>query len=297
MSIRHRIQSRLSSLKTRVPFLNHGPVRLTIRWDDFELPNSIGFGKRKSLPEFQGLIAEYVQQSGPCMVRVVAGNAGADPDVAEILRFAHRVGCPTELVISGITLDTESLSRIFLSGVDTILLPIGGVSSKVHDVVVGIPISESTETLQQLLRMKSGTNTSIVVLLPWVGDTPLEANAIREWTRELGVDQVQIQVPYKGRDMSDETIPHHPHLSKMLLSVLRDAQDAPGWKRHQPWSCPVGQQRLEISKVGRVCACPFKQPVMWNREALTDLWDRLEPHRKEISNCDRICLHRELRFS
>jgi len=200
-------------------------------------------------------------------------------------------------VISGASLDTESISRIFLSGVDSILLPIGGVSSKVHDAVVGIPISQSTETLQQLLRMKSGTKTSIGVLLPWVGDTPLEANAIREWTRELGVDQVQIQVPYKGRDMSDETIPHHPYLSKMLLSVLRDTQDAPGWKRHQPWSCPVGQQRLEVSKVGRVCACPFKQPIMWNRDALTDLWGRLESHRQEISTCDRICLHRELRFS
>lgn len=297
MSIRHRIQSRLSSLKTRVPFLNHGPIRLTIRWDDFELPNAIGFGKRKSLPEFQGLIAEYVQQSGPCMVRVVAGNAASDPDVAEILRFAHRIGCPTELIISGSNLEPDSIARLLLSGVDTILLPIGGVSSKVHDEVVGIPISESTDTLQALLNARNGTHTSIGVLLPWMGETPLEANAIREWTRELGVDQVQIQIPYKGRDMSDETIPHHPYLSKMLLRVLRDTQDAPGWKRHQPWSCPVGKQRLEVSKLGRVCSCPFKQPIVWNRDGLQDLWARLAPHREEIANCDRICLHRELRFS
>lgn len=283
---------------------NTGPTRLTLRFGKRDLSSAIGIGKKRSTAEFQGLIADCVQQMGALPVHFIVDDAVDDSSVYELLRFAHRLGCSTEVLLSGIGVTTEIAERILLTGVDTVWIRFGGVSAEVHHSTTGVMIEHSTSALQNLIAQRTALEVSgvaIGVLVPWVGDSPSQMEPLKAWLNEEGVDFIQTHFPYYGQDMSNVSIPKHQHLSTLLNVVLQDGENQegdpkPGWRRRQPWSCPVGRNRLEVSKYGRVCACPHKKPILWNKEGLSDLWKKLRDHRQEINHCDRVCLNRELRF-
>ena len=294
--LRQRFSYRIRKIFGHLPINMVKPVRLTIRWGQQDLENSLGFGKKVPLAHFQKLITEFIQVSGPHAVHLIALENADDPDVAAILRFAHRLGCPTEVVLNGRKLQSKTVDALLDSGVDVIWVPIGGLSQENHYAQSKVAIEESNDLLYDLVQRSKETSTQIGIAIPWSGESPNEAAAIRDWSKEIGVSLVQIALPYFGKDMSDHSLPDHKHLSSLLKKVLNDKSTKPGWKRLHPWVCPVGNLRLEISKNGRVCSCPFKTPVLWEKETFGELWKKLEPHRQQVNQCSRVCLHKELRF-
>jgi len=291
----------LSKIKRWLPIRSvsrQGISRLTLRFGKRDLPSALGIGKKRSLATFQGLIADCVQAHGAIDVHFIVDDAVDDDDVYALIRFAHRLGCKTDVLISGVGVTEAVAERLLLCGTAWVWIPFGGVSSEVHFQSVGLSIEQSTQGLQQLLvsRQEVESSTKIGMLMPWVGQTPTQMDPLREWAEELGVDSWQPHLPYFGKDMATEPVPNHQHLNSLFQFVLQDSSVQPGWKRRQPWSCPVGKRRLEVSKYGRVCACPHKKPVVWEGETLSSLQSRLRDHRQEVHQCDRVCLHRELRF-
>ena len=298
MPLRISIRSTLRKLRSHTPFSSKGPRQLTLRFGKRDSAMALGIGKKRSLAEFQGLIADCVQ-AGTKSVHFIVDDEIEDTDIPQLIRFAHRLGCSTEVMLSGKNVTEPNAERLLLSGAEWVWMLFGGVSADVHMDSVGISIEESTQALQQLCKQREAlelTDVRIGLLLPWTKDTPSQSSAIKDWSIELGVDVVQPHFPYFGKDMSSEPLPQHQHLSRLLQFVWQDDSDEPGWKRRYPWSCPVGSNRLEVSKYGRVCSCPHKTPLVWQKETLSALWDKLEPHRTEIQSCERVCLHRDLRF-
>ena len=298
MSFRISLRSTLRTIRARTPFKSKGPRQLTLRFGKRDHSIALGIGKKRSLAHFQSLIADCVQH-GTGSVHFIVDDEVLDSDIPLLIRFAHRLGCSTEVVLSGKGI-TESVAQQFLlSGVDWVWMLFGGVSASVHMETVGVSIEESTRSLQNLLELRKELELEgvrIGLLLPWQNETPSQSTAIKDWSLELGVDSVQPHFPYFGKDMSTEPLPHHQHLNRLLQFVWQDDSDEPGWKRRYPWSCPVGTNRLEVSKYGRVCACPHKSPIVWNQESLSEIWSNLTNHRQEIKDCERVCLHRDLRF-
>lgn len=292
------IRMGIREMLVRFPINVTKPTMLTLRWGESDLPNSVGLGAKKSLAEFQQLIAEFVQHSGPFSVRILAMENANDPDIPKLLRFAHRLDCLTELVVNGENITQENALDLVGSGVQKIWITIGGVSAHVHRLSTGLDIEQTTLALRYLLTAAKEHHpenpTSIGVLVPWEKESPTEMSAIRSWVEEIGVAQVHILFPFFGKNLAKESLPQHQYLSKMLEKILQDDSDKPGWSRKDPLFCPVGNKRLEVSKTGKICSCPFKTSIAWQRESFVDIWQNLADHRKEISNCNRVCLHREL---
>jgi|GEM_PF-3866075 len=299
MSLRRNILRKARTVLSRTPIVSEGPSRLTFRFGKRDLPSAIGIGKKQSLASFQGLIADYVQAQGSMPVHFIVDDAIDDDMVYALLRFAHRLGCPTEVLLNGAAIDESIAQQLLFTGVDSVWMLFGGVSAEVHYATTGVAIEESTQSIQHLIQTRNdteGLQVQLGLLIPWKKETPSQASAVKDWALELGVDTVQPHFPYMGSQMSKEPLPNHQHLSKWLNVILQDDSSKPGWKRRYPWSCPVGQNRLEVSKYGRVCSCPHKTPILWKKGSLKEVWSNLGDHRQEIHQCDRVCLHRDLRF-
>jgi hypothetical protein len=165
------------------------------------------------------MIVEYIQESGPLPVHVIVDKQPNDPDIPLILRFAHRLNCPTELFINGDQLEESSIQSLVQSGVDWIWLPIGGVSANVHLEATGVSIEQSTYVLHNLLQFREETHTKIGVLMPWSGNIPSESSAIRSWAEELGVDSIHVQGAKDDGGLSSDPIPQNHYLTKFSRFV------------------------------------------------------------------------------
>ena len=145
------------------------PRQLTLRFGKRDNPSALGIGKKRSLAEFQSLIADCVQ-AGTRSIHFIVDDEVQDLDVPRLIRFAHRLDCSTEVVLSGKGVSKDVAERLLLSGVDWVWMLFGGVSAAVHMDTVGLPIEESTESLQNLLEQRKELevhNVRIGLLLPW----------------------------------------------------------------------------------------------------------------------------------
>lgn len=304
--IGNRFRRQLKRMVGRLPFNLTYPQQLTFRFGERDLPNSLGDGSEISLAQVQFLIADFVQKTGENPVHVWAMENGASEKVAQILRFAHRLDCFTLVMVNGEGFDKESVLQLLRSGVDEIWFLFGGVSQQVHQEVTGLDVDQTTQTLQWFLNARAESRdefrSKICIGVPWIYEAPKEMSAIRNWGQELGVDKIQVLLPYYGAELASETIPNHPKLSSLLAKALHGFEreekspKLPGWRKQVPGFCPIGNTRLEIGAKGQVCSCPFKAPVTWEREDMSALWQKLSAHRGEILRCKQMCWHPELQF-
>ena len=297
----NRFRRQLKRMVGHVPFNMTLPHQLTFRFGTDDLPDSLGGGSEISLAKAQSLIAEFVQKTGRNPVHVWAMENGSLEKVSQIIRFAHRLGCPTMIMINGKGFDQESVFRLLRSGVGEIWFRFGGLSQQVHKDVTGLDIDETTQTLQWFLQQRKGFDSKICIGVPWIGEAPKEMSAVRNWGQEIGIDKIEAVLPYYGSALASEAIPGFPKLSSILERALQGGErnmQLPGWKKQAPFpmSCPIGNTRLEIGSKGQVCACPFKKPVKWEEDDLESLWKKLSFHRREIIRCKRMCWHSELQF-
>jgi hypothetical protein len=291
-----KLRRAINSFRSYLPFHSKLPQQLTIRWGDSDLKGLLGIGDELAHGRFEVLISDFVNYCGINPVHILAYEHGGEPQVSTLLKFAHRLDCPTKVVLNGDGITSQAASSLIHSGVDEICLVVGGLSSKLHHEVTGCDIDETTKAINLLLNARDGFSTKITIVLPWVNGVPREYPAVSDWAKEIGVDQVRPEVPFYGADLSEEEIPNQPRLNSILRRLKAETKRVPGWKKHSRLPCPIGVTRLEVSKNGRICSCPFKRPENWDKEDFNDLWNKLDHHRQEIRNCPRECWHSELQY-
>ncbi len=291
------------------------PARLVLRLDDTDLPGSLGSGKAMSSADWGRVIAQTVEWVGPVPVTVLAHHAADRFELPAVIRFAHRLECPTLLVADGSGIDRARAEALIDVGLSAARIVVGGVSEEIHREVVGNSAREATAAVQHLIAARSarGARLDVEVALPWRGPATEEARAVVGWARQVGVDGLRIIAPFHATGL-----PADPELLDALMDEMgafgraalasideihamvarQDGQ--PGLSRKQGkalrrrWRCPVGGQRLVVTGHRQVYSCPFKPAVgEWDGE-LRRTWMTSREHLSAIAGCDRACAHVEL---
>lgn len=291
------------------------PARLVLRLDDADLPGSLGEGDELTLAEWYRLLTSGVGWLRALPVTVLAVRGGRHPYLAELVRFAHRLECHTELVTDGSGMDLARAEELIDCGLAAVRVLVGGVSEPTHHAVVGGALHEATGAVLAFseARRDRGLPLDIEVAVPWVGPAASEVKAVIGWARQSGVDGFRILAPWRASDLpldpelldelSDEPAPFNrtPSATFEELHAMAAAADGlPGLARtglgfrRRSFPCPVGGQRLEISSHGRLSCCPFKEPIGVAGEDLRESWQGAGPHLQAIAACDRACAHVEL---
>ena len=308
------------------------PARLVLRLDDADLPGSLGQGRPLALADWHQALVSAVEWLGPLSVTILAHRSAGGATAAELVRFAHRLECRTELVSDGVGLDLGRAEELVDRGLERLRIRMGGVSPEVHQAVVGGDLDAAMGAVRAALeaRTERGARLDIEVALPWKEPAQSEARALIGWAREAGVDGFRLLAPWRS-----EGLPADPELLDAVLDAFGSAQpgfhrtsaatiaelhamgahsdggpglaraDAPACRRHR--ACPVGGQRLELSAHGRLSACPFKVPIAADLSStppvglsgtppldLARAWQQAGPHLREIRSCTRACVHHEL---
>lgn len=291
------------------------PARLVVRLDDTDLPGSLGTGDALQLGDWRKLIAGTVEWLGPVDVAVLAVHAGDHPQLAEVIRFAHRLECSTLLVCDGSGVDLARAEELVDRGLQAVRILVGGVSEEVQRAVVGNSVLEATAAVQAMAeaRRDRGAALDLEVGVPWQADADRELRAVLGWARQAGADGLRVLAPWHARDM-----PADPELLDSLAAAERpffrtsaaalaelhamvaNQDGEPGLPRRsgparrRRFRCPVGGQRVEVGALGRVSCCPFKAPIGQLDGRLVDTWASAGPHLEAIAACERACAHPEL---
>jgi hypothetical protein len=291
------------------------PARIVIRLDEADLPGSLGTGEALQPKDYDQLLAQAIQWLGPVEFTVLATHSADHSSLIQIVRFAHRLECPTLVVTDGTGIDGTRAEALIDAGLSHIRVLVGGVSDQVHRAVVGNPGPEATTAVQHLIAAKRdrGSPLDIEVGIPWKGPVTEEIRAVVGWARQIGADGMRILAPYTAEDM-----PANPELLDEIIDsagafgraddaaveeihAMVAAQDGePGLahrgspSRRRRWKCPVGGQRLVITATGRVHSCPFKAPIgRWEGD-LRHTFAGAGDHLAAIRSCGRACAHPEL---
>ena len=291
------------------------PSRLVLRMDDADLPDSLGEGELLSNAVLHRMLVEVVDWLGPIPVSFLASESGGSKRVETLVRFAHRLECPTELVTAGRGIDSERAEALVDCGLQRVQVRIGGVSERIQQSVVGASAIEATDAMMALIAARESrrVDLDIEVVIPWRGRVTEEARAVIGWARQIGVDGYRIEAPWRAEDMpADAELldelgsvadgfnrTHAAALSEIHAMVANQdgqpgAPQKQGPVRRRRLSCPVGGQRLEISPHGRLSCCPFKTPIPRSESGVEDCWSGAGAHLREIKGCDRVCAHSEL---
>lgn len=291
------------------------PVRLVLRLDDGDLKNSMGTGDLLSLAEWEQVIAQAIQWLGPVPITFLAHHGADSDELTHLIRFGHRLECPTLLVCDGSGVDAQRAEALLDVGLSAVRVWVGGVSDVIHRAVVGNPGREATLAVQNLIAARDArpARLDVEVAIPWQGPANAEARAVVGWARQVGADGLRIVAPFHA-----EHLPADPE----LLDALQDEMGAfgrtpsatideihamvahqdglPGIardlapSRRRRLTCPVGGQRLVVTAKRRIHSCPFKDPVgMWTGE-LRQTWAGAQDHLRAIAACDRACSHIQL---
>ena len=284
------------------------PARLVVRLDDVDLPGSVGEGNTLTRADWRRILVDGVAWLGPLPVTVIAGNRGDHPELIEILRFAHRLECPTLLVCDGGGIDVPRALELMDIGLESVRIRVGGVSEAVHHSVVGGSVSVASDALTAFVdaRKYRGVPIDIEVLMPWKGQASTEVRAVLGWARQVGSDGFRLTPPWRAEDLPADPevlddIGETPgpfnrtnHAAVVALHAMVAEQDGEPGRRRQQGKCPVGGQRLEITENGQLYSCPFHPPIAM-KTALKDSWeDGGRAHLKAIAGCSRSCHHTEL---
>ncbi len=286
------------------------PARLVLRLDDADLPGSLGEGAELALADWQRLLVDAIAWLGPLPVTVLAGQRGDHRALVEVVRFAHRLECPTAVVCDGGGLGAQQAAALLDAGLDAARVRVGGVSEAVHQAVVGGDIASASGAVRAFLeaRRSRAQPLDVEVVVPWSGPADQEVRAVMGWAQQLGCDGLRINPPWRAAALpcdpelldaiteADDGFRRTPHAAvNELHGMVADQDGGPG--RSQPRArrrCPVGGQRLEISARGRLSCCPFKAPIPRGDTLKASWLSGGAAHLQEIAGCSRSCAHVEL---
>ena len=127
------------------------------------------------------------------------------------------------------------------------------------------------------------------LLLPWMKETPAPSSD-QGWSVRLGVDSVQPHFPYFGKDMSSDiaTASARGRLLQFVwqMTVMNRGETS------LPMVLPCQAIDWKFQNMDEP-ARAIKSDCLESR-IIGRLWSKLSAH--ENSDCERVCLHRDLRF-
>lgn len=309
--LEHRVaRARLAARRLRARMApqdpgRFGPARLVL---DLSAPAAPGDLAPAAL---RRLVVDAVDWRGPVPVAVLLGARGDHPLAEELIRFAHRLECPTRLVATGPGLDLARCKALVDRGLEAVRIEVAGTDAAVQAAELGVAGGVAEAALRAWLdaRASRGAGIDIEVGLRWTAHAPAQAMAVARWAAEAGADGLRILPPHvapPGGAAAAAVLQDLPGLRvrrgelMALERLLRHGGDGPGLprthaagpRRHLP--CPVGGQRLQVDASGRASCCPHKAPIGSLRSDLGGLWAASGPHLAAIRACDRACVHVEL---
>ncbi|MDP2306351.1 MAG: hypothetical protein Q8P18_10030 [Pseudomonadota bacterium] len=284
------------------------PARLVLRLDDLDAPGPIPAELLK-LEDWYDIVVRVVEWSGPLPVHLVARSE--HPFLAEMVRFAHRLECPTTLRTTAAGISPRRADELVDCGLERIVVRVAGVNEATQRAVVGESVADTRRAIAALLaaRVSRAAPLDIVLEVPFDARTAPELRALCEEARTVGVDGVRVAAPWAGGPFESGALDALGWVAKQdrpfrrtsadTLGAVREMRgDGPGTPR-KGGACPVGTLRVEILPDGTLLSCPFKgdRTRMLSRDpsgAMALAWKALEKHRDAIRTCDRACAHPEL---
>jgi hypothetical protein len=278
------------------------PARALLRLDDLDEPVAPG-PLRFQLAQWEDRITELVQWAGAMPVCVVA--RAANPLMPDVVRFAHRLECPTSLRTTAAGLPRSRAEELLDRGLDELIIRVAGASDAVQQAVLGESALQALDALQGAVaaRMGRGLPLRVVVEIPLTTTGAREVPALFAWARGNGADAVRIAAPFRGLEpgpdvaaaldfASTQRAPFHATPADAVRQMRTlVAGDEPGATR-RGGRCPVGGTRVELRGDGAVLSCPFKAGA--GSGGLEQAWGGLADHRGSILACERSCVHPDL---
>ena len=291
------------------------PARLVLRMDEGDLTGSLGDGEPLNQAALQRALIDAVEWLGPIPVTFLALESSGSHLVESLIRFAHRLECPTELVTAGRGIDREQAEALVDCGLKAVRVLVGGVSDRVQQSVIGLPAIEATDAVAALLAARDNRRAAmdIEVGIPWRGRSNEEMRAVVGWARQAGVDGYRVLAPWSAEDMPvdaellddmggvrDGFNRTDPATVVEIHAMVAHQDGQPGAPRVQGnlkrrrFRCPVGGQRVELTVNGHLRSCPFKGDIAASNGTLSERWSQSRSHLQAIHSCDRMCAHVEL---
>jgi hypothetical protein len=311
--IEHRVaRARLAARRLRARFAPQDPSRVAPARLVLDLSTPAADGDLAPAA-LRRLVVEAVDWRGPLPLTVEVGGRGDHPLAEELIRFAHRLECPTRLVATGPGLDLPRCKALIDRGLEAVRLVVAGVDPAVQSAELGTPAGAADRALEAWVtaRASRGAALDIEVGLHWSAHAPGQAAAVAGWAHDAGADGLRILPPHAADGLGDtadavSAVAGLPGLRagggelEGLAALLRHGGGGPGLPRamaagpRRLLPCPVGGQRLRVDASGCAACCPHKAPIGTLRSDLGGLWAQAGPHLAAIRACDRACVHVEL---
>jgi len=272
------------------------PARLVIRLDDADLSGTLS-GERAPLARWQAWLVEAIQWLGTTPVTLRAGSLGGDGLTVDLVRFAHRLDCPTLLACDGAGLDDDAALRLVDAGLSAVRLEVSDDGA----------LAEAAAQALVAARQQRRVTLDIEVVLIWQGAADTVAPSVLHWVRRVGCDGFRISPPWRAENM-----PADPALLERLLAeagplnrthrgavpelhaMVAQQDGEPGMAKPRTGRrCPVGGQRVVLAADGGMWSCPFKVAVP-RGGTVAERWEEAGAHLGEIAGCGRACAHVEL---
>ncbi len=242
-------------------------------------------------------LVDAIAWLGPLPVQIWAGPEGASEVALELVRVAHRLGCPTELRCDGQGIDRLACIALVDAGLARARIVFAD-NGHVEDALDAIRALTG-------VRVDRRTRLSIVAELSWTSDLADHVTALAQQAAQAGADEVVVTPPWHahaiaGADAALTTLQSDAPagllgVTALVQSVTRAQatnDGRPGLPRTD--RCPVASTRVAVSPGGTVCACPFLSPagaLSLDGPSLDTLWRAAGAHREQIARCDRSCPH------
>lgn len=295
-----RARSRYRQGRARVG-LGGRPSLLVVRMDDLDAPVPLPSTTLK-LDDWLEAVVRVVEWSGALPVRVISR---ADHRLlGEMVRFAHRLECPTSLRTTSVGMTRARADELVDSGLDAVAVRAAGVTDATQ-ATLGERATDLWAALDALTaaRASRGARLDIAVEVPFGPPSARELRELLDAARRRGADGVRVAAPWSGGAWDSGAVDALGHVldqAPFLRNVGKDVEtlrayrgEAPGVRRVRG-RCPVGSTRLELLPDGSVGSCPYKSGWVSLGDAMGPAWAALGGHREQIQACDRACHHPEL---
>ena len=284
------------------------PARLVLQLDDTDLPGAMGSAEAMTVDAWNRAVTGVVERLGPLPVTVLATHNSGDAQVVPLIRFAHRLACPTRLITDGSGIDADQAGRLLDAGLGEVVVRVGGVSEAVQRVTVGNAATDATGAVAHLLaaRAERETTLDVEISIPWVEGVTQELSAVVGWARQAGANGFRIVAPYRAQglpadpELLDGTVDAAGGFCRNTETDIADLhtmvahQDgAPGIARTRS-RCPIAGQRLVIGAGRSVYSCPFHAPIGSLDGEIADVLGQGRAHHEAIRDCSRSCVHTAL---
>ena len=255
-----RARSRYRRGRARVG-LGGRPSQLVIRLDDLDAPVPLPSASLK-LDDWLDAVVRVVEWSGALPVRVISR---ADHRLlCELVRFAHRLECPTSLRTTAFGMSAPRADELVDSGLDAVAVRVAGVTDATQ-ALLGEKAADTWAAIEVLnaARASRGAKLDISLEVPFGPAPARELRELIDAARRKGVDGVRVAAPWTGGAWDSGAIDAVAHVleaapflrnGKGDVDTLRAFRgDAPGVKRGRG-RCPVASTRLELLPDGSVGA-------------------------------------------